>query len=85
MIYNVYAIDDLKTTYLSPALAPSHAAAIRDFKLAYAQPGTPLHECPEDFRLVLLGTYDNSNGKLSACELEVIFDGKNLNAGEDAR
>uniref|UniRef100_A0AAU8B116 Nonstructural protein n=1 Tax=Dulem virus 133 TaxID=3145610 RepID=A0AAU8B116_9VIRU len=85
MIYNVYAIEDLKTTYLSPALAASHAAAIRDFKLTYAQPGTPLHDFPEDFRLVLLGTYDNTTGELTPCDLEVIFDGKNLKVVEDAR
>lgn len=76
MIYNVYCINDLKSTYLAPALSISHAAAIRDFKLAFAKEGTPLHDFPEDFRLVFIGTYDDSIGLLTAVPQEVIYDGK---------
>lgn len=82
MIYNVYAIDDLKSTYLAPALSISHAAAIREFKSAYAQEGTPLHQFPEDFRLMFIGKYDNVTGELTPEQHEVIYDGKELPKNE---
>ena len=78
MIYKVYAINDLKSTYLAPVLAASDAEAVRNFKTAYKRGGTALSDFPEDFRLCRIGTYDDAVGKLTACEMEVVFDGKEL-------
>lgn len=63
MIYNVYAVRDRKSGFMSPVLAQSDDLAIRDFSYAVKNDSGLLHQYPADFVLCKLATFDNHTGR----------------------
>lgn len=67
MIYNVYAIRDFKTGFLSPTLEQNDAAAARNFEHAVLQSEQTLFFThPEDYALYRIGEFNTDDGSLSA-------------------
>lgn len=65
MIYNVYAMHDRCTGFLSPTLELNDDAALRHFEHALSQPVSDLFSThPEDFSLYCIGSYDTNKGSL---------------------
>lgn len=62
----IYAVYDKTTQDLAhsggTALAPHHAAAIRDFADAVLAPNSRLAQHPQDFALMYLGEIDTTTG-----------------------
>lgn len=66
MINYLYALHDLKTTYMAPMMAKTDDEAIRSITHAYREGNTMLSKFPADFRLYCLGEYNVETGKITA-------------------
>lgn len=65
MIYNVYAIRDFKTGFLTPTLDQNDAAAARNFEHAVlVNQDSLFFSHPEDYALYRVGSYDTECGKI---------------------
>lgn len=64
MIYNVYAIRDIKTGFMTPTFDVNDQTAIRNFSHAVVNSDTVLFSYAKDFSLYRLGTYDSDTGSL---------------------
>lgn len=63
---NVYVLFDAATkSYTSLHTAETDRVAIRGFSRAVNEPASMMHDSPEDFRLMCVGTFDQSTGLLS--------------------
>lgn len=66
---NIYGIFDLKMAlFLQPFYAHNHGHAIRIFTDHANQTGSPVNSHPEDYTLVHLGTFDDTNGTFTNSE-----------------
>lgn len=66
MIYNIYAIRDFKTGFLSPITEQSEVTAIRNFEYACSKDDNLMNHFPNDFSLYEIGSYDSDTGLLQA-------------------
>ncbi|QXN75136.1 nonstructural protein [Microvirus mar30] len=82
MKYNLYAIRDFKTTFMSPIIEQSNASAIRNFNHAYLNKDSVMHTHPEDFALYLIGTYNAETGEIIPCTVELIVSASDFTKGE---
>lgn len=65
MIYNVYAMRDVKTGFLTPTCELSDASAIRNFENAVVRDvASVLWTHSEDFMLYKIGEYDTDTGNI---------------------
>lgn len=75
---NVYAVHDKKAkTYETPFCLPNNAYAIRSFQDAVNK-DTPYGKFPEDFELVVLGTYNQETGLLKGEQIKVLVTAKDV-------
>lgn len=73
MKFNVYAIRDVKTGFLSPTFEVNDAVAMRNFQHAVMNSDSVLFSHAKDFDLYKIGTYDSDAGKLLPVELPVVI------------
>lgn len=79
MTLKVYAMRDLKTTYMAPTVEQNDAQAARNFESAVQQSNGVLFTHRSDFQLFRIGEYDTEKGKLIPEEIPVlIVDGKDI-------
>ena len=79
MEMNVYAIQDVKTSFLTPTIDQTDAAASRNFANAIMQGQGILFTHAEDFRLFRIGTFNLANGKLVPLAVpELVIDGAQI-------
>lgn len=79
MVFGVYAIQDLKSTFLSPTVDFNDATAKRNFEHVVVSGNNVFFTHPEDFRLMKLGEFDNEDGCLSCFANPVLVcDGKDV-------
>lgn len=64
MIYNLYAIRDLKGGYLAPFVAQNDAIAVRNISNAIQDERTELSKIYEDCELYNIGQYNTDNGDI---------------------
>lgn len=64
MIYNIYAIRDVKTGFLTPTVDMNDDSAIRNFGHACQNTDSLFFTYPEDYALYEIGTYDTENGTI---------------------
>lgn len=64
MIYNVYAIRDQYTGFLTPTVEGNDAAAKRNFEHAMSNPQSLLYTHAKDYDLMRIGTYDSDTGEI---------------------
>ena len=79
MILGVYAIQDLKSGFMTPTVEQNDAVAIRNFENACQNSGSVLFSHVKDFRLMKLGEYDSETGRLIPADLiSVVIDGTDV-------
>lgn len=79
MIFNVYAMRDLRTGFMQPTISQNDPQAARQFESAIEQSHDILFTHRSDFQLFRIGQYDSDNGKLIPEEMPVlIMDGKDV-------
>lgn len=68
MITNVYAIKDVKLGYEAPFIRQNDSIAIREFHSAakFAQSPNRFQECPQDYELWKLGTFNQETGVITS-------------------
>lgn len=64
MIFNIYAIKDLKTGFLPPTVEYNDNAAIRGFEHGCKQVNSLFYTHPGDYQFWKLGSYDTESGEL---------------------
>lgn len=64
MIYNIYAIRDLKTGFMSLTLDQNDPSAMRNFKHACMNTQSLFFTHPEDYALYCLGEFDTDEGQI---------------------
>lgn len=66
MILNLFAIrDDKANAYLAPFAMPTQGQALRAFSDLTNDSQSTIYKHPEDYRLYLLGTFDDDTGTLN--------------------
>ena len=65
MLHKIYAIHDITAElYTQPFYAVNDQTAIRSASNLVHNPGTTFYDNPEDFRLYLLGTYNDETAEI---------------------
>lgn len=79
MKFNMYAIQDIKTGFMTPTLDVNDVSAARNFQSAIMQ-GTGLYGThPEDFRLFRIATYESDSGVVTTEEpMALIYEGRSV-------
>lgn len=75
MIYQVYAIRDNKSEFLSPSVDINDETAKRNFAMAMSRHDSTLNFAPADFDLYRIGTYDAKMAKLTPVTPEFLAHG----------
>ena len=79
MEMNVYSIQDIKTSFMTPTIDQTDAAASRNFANAIMQGQGILFTHAEDFRLFRIGTFNLANGNLVPLAVpELVIDGSQV-------
>lgn len=70
--FDMYAVRDVKTGFLSPFCETNEATARRSFARAIASPDALMHSNPEDFSLYRVGTFYPDSGEIDDCLPQLI-------------
>lgn len=65
MKLSVYAVKDLKSTFMSPTFDVNDQTAIRNFKFAVNNPESLMNFAVKDFALYRIGCYDTETGDIT--------------------
>lgn len=66
MIYGIYSIRDVKTSFLSPTVDYNDDSAIRNFYHACKNANSLFFTSPEDYSLYKIGEFDSEVGTVEA-------------------
>lgn len=66
MIYPMYSIRDVKTTFFPPQVAQNEEEAKRNFSMMVNNPQGVMGFSPKDFDLYFVGTFDTEKGVMVA-------------------
>lgn len=85
MIYNLYSVRDVKTSFAAPFIDVSDASAERGFMFAFQNQSNLMHFSPADFALYRVGLFDTESGHLTDQLPEFICDATKFsrNVGDD--
>lgn len=79
MVYGVYIVRDLKSTFMTPGFSMNDEVAVRNFAHAVTTSQDVIHSHRQDFELYKVGTYDNETGVISMLEVkELLCEGKDF-------
>lgn len=79
MKFNMYAIQDLKTGFMTPTLDQNDVAASRNFQSALMRGDGLFGTHPEDFRLFRIAEYETDSGVVTPVEpMVLVFEGRNV-------
>lgn len=82
MKFNVYAMRDTHTGYMTPTFEINDAVAIRNFEHAVQSSGSVLSSHAIDFDLYRIGLYDTETGRLLPLEMPIhLMNGKDVDHG----
>lgn len=73
MKYNMYAIRDVKTGFLTPTVDLNDASAARNFAHACMSKGSLFFSHPGDYELYQIATYDSDSGQIEPVLLKYIM------------
>ena len=73
MKFNMYAIQDIKTGFMTPTLDQNDLAAARNFNSALMQGNGLFGTHPEDFRLFKIATFESDSGVVTPEEPMVLI------------
>ena len=84
MIYPMYAIRDVKTTFFPPQVAQNEEDAKRNFAMMVNNPSGVIGFSPKDFDLFYVGTFDTVKGVMEAVTpIEFVVTGSALVTNEE--
>lgn len=67
MILKVFSVFDEKSAFFGqPFFLPHNGVALRSFSDLVSDPQTSVNRHPEDFKLYLIGTFDDNSGGLTS-------------------
>lgn len=72
MMYGLYAMRDVKTGFMTPAMDVNDQAAIRNFCHTIANADNILYTFAQDFSLYHIANYDSDSGIIDPC-IPVIY------------
>lgn len=79
MIYGVYVVRDIKSTFMTPSVDFNDSTAIRNFAHAIETAGSIISSHKGDFELYKIGTYDNETGFIEKLDLrELLAEGSDF-------
>lgn len=79
MLYGVYVVRDIKSTFMTPTVDINDNVAVRNFAHAIQTSGTVISSHKEDFELYKVGIYDNETGFIDKFDVrELIAEGKDF-------
>lgn len=79
MIYGVYVVRDIKSTFLTPGFNVNDQVAIRSFAHAIQSSNDVISTHKEDFELYKVGEYDNETGFVKTFDIrELLAEGKDF-------
>lgn len=79
MVFGIYAIQDLKSTFMNPTVDFNDATAKRNFEHAIMAGNNVFFTHPQDFRLMKLGEFENETGCISRYDIpQLVCDGKDV-------
>lgn len=79
MIYKMYSVCDLKTSFAAPYMDVNDDSAVRGFRFAFDNNTNIMVFSPADFRLYRIGEFDSSNGSITPELVPVlVFDGASM-------
>lgn len=79
MILKVYSIHDRKAgIYNRPFMESNEVIAKRNVERAFLDEDSTFYSYPNDFELVLLGTYDDLTGKFDLLDIPKLIDIKKV-------
>lgn len=73
MKFNVYAIRDTHTGFLTPTFEVNDAVAMRSFSHAVQNSESLLFTHAKDYDLYKIGVYDSDTGRIEALDLPVVL------------
>lgn len=78
MKFNVYAIRDVHTGFMSPTIDVSDQSAIRNFAHAVMQEHSLMHTHAPDYSLYRIGVFESESGVIESILPEHIFEAKEV-------
>lgn len=85
MIYPVFSIRDVKTTFMAPLIEINDRAAIRNFSRVVNSDDGLMSYSPSDFDLYLIGHFDDQSGKIESVDpVQFVCAGRDLVGVKDA-
>lgn len=79
MIFGVYVVRDIKSTFMTPAFSINDQVAVRNFAHAVTTSQDVIHSHKEDFELYKVGEYDNETGFITRFEVkDLLCEGKDF-------
>ena len=78
MKFQIYAIRDIHTGFMSPTVDQNDACAMRNFVHAVRNPSSLMNSHTADYQLFQLGTYDVDTGEIVPCVPRLVVAGSSL-------
>lgn len=76
MIYGVYVVRDVKSTFMTPTIDVNDSVAMRNFAHAIENSGSVMTSHKEDFELYKVAEYNNETGLFKPFDVrELICEG----------
>lgn len=73
MVYNVYAIRDIRVGFMSPILDKTDESAARNFASAVMRGEGLFADFSRDFDLYRIGTFDEATGHMTPLDVKVLI------------
>lgn len=78
-VYVVCSVRDRALdAFMQPIFTPALGMALRSFSDEVNRPESPMYAHPDDYDLFQIGSYDDSVGKLVACDPRQVAIGKDV-------
>ncbi|AXB22585.1 nonstructural protein [Alces alces faeces associated microvirus MP18 4940] len=79
MVFGVYVVRDLKSTFMTPTVDQNDSTAARNFAHAVMKSDSVISSHKSDFELYKIATFDNETGSIVPLEVkELVVEGVNF-------
>lgn len=78
MKMNIYAIRDVHTGFMSPAIDQNDACSVRNFRHACQQHNSLMYSHTMDYDLYCIGEFESDTGVIIPCQPRIVVSGASL-------
>ncbi|ALS03498.1 VP5 [Gokushovirus WZ-2015a] len=78
MKMNIYAIRDVHTGFMSPAIDQNDACSVRNFRHASMNHDSLMYSHTKDYDLFCIGEYETETGVITSCIPRLVVAGSSL-------